>query len=239
MRDAREDMERAAARLLARAGEDPPAALAEEFTAMLVAAIGETAATRIFDGQIAPAAAVAGRALGVGDVAPDFTLPNAFGAPARLADRLREGPVVLSFYRGNWCPYCNLELRALQGSLPALRARAAALVAVSPEPPDQSLSTTEKLALDFDVLSDRGNEVARRFGLVYTVSAEARELLRSFGIDVGAHNGADRWELPLTATYVIDRDHYILFAHLEPDYRRRIDPRDVVAALDRLGGSAG
>jgi len=139
--------------------------------------------------------------------------------------------VIVTFYRGGWCPYCNIALRALQSRLPEIKSLGGSLIAISPEVPNQSLSTTEKLALEFDVLSDADNFVARLFGLVYRISDSARERLQAFGRDLVAHNGTDRWELPITATYVINQEGLIVFDHVEADYRERLDPETIVNAV--------
>ncbi len=179
---------------------------------------------------------IAWRSLGVGAKAPAFELPNAEGDRVRLDELLREGPVVLSFYRGGWCPYCNLELRALQQALPEFERLGATLVAVSPETPDNSLTTAEKHALQFQVLSDRGNRVARQFGLVFTLPQEVRPIYKQFGIDIPKHNGDENYELPVPATYVIDRDRTIRFAYVNTDYSQRAEPADVAAAVRKLRG---
>ncbi len=171
------------------------------------------------------------RSLGVGDPAPDFDLPDALGQRVRLDDLLEEGPVVLSFYRGGWCPYCNLELRALQQVLPEIERTGATLVAVSPETPDHSLSTRDEKGLQFPVLSDRGNFVAREFGLVFTLSEDLRPLYEKFGVDIPGYNGDDTFELPVPATYVIREGGMIEFAFVNTDYTQRAEPADVVAAL--------
>lgn len=170
-----------------------------------------------------------------GEAAPDFILPNVRGTETGLTTQLARGPVVLSFYRGGWCPYCNLELRALQASLPEFRARGASLLAVSPQTPDNSLSTAQKNELAFEVLSDRGNLVARRYGLVFQVPEELRPIYAQFGIDLPASNGEASFELPVPATFVIDRKGIIQFAFVDTDYRRRAEPASLLAALDRLG----
>ncbi|MCB2100573.1 MAG: AhpC/TSA family protein [Rhodobacterales bacterium] len=178
------------------------------------------------------ASGLAGRALGVGDRAPDFTLPDATGKPLSSADLRARGPLVISFYRGSWCPYCNLELRALQALAPDFAARGARLVAISPEQPDGSLSLAEKHALTFDVLSDAGNATARAFGLVYTVDPELRAIYTDkFNIDLPAHNGDDSWELPMPGTYVVGADGVITFAQVDSNHQNRAEPADVLAAL--------
>lgn len=186
----------------------------------------------------APAArdaeAAVGSALGVGAEAPDFALPTADGGTLRLGEALAEGPVVLTFYRGAWCPYCNQSLRQFQEALPLIEAAGARLVAVSPQTPDGSTEMEQAQSLTFPVLSDVGNEVSRDYGLVFEVSEEVRERYRASGIDLPAINGADSWELPVPATYVIDRDGTVRYAFIEADYTQRASPRAVVEALRSL-----
>jgi peroxiredoxin len=145
----------------------------------------------------------------------------------RLAQLLEAGPVVLVVYRGAWCPYCNLQLRSFQAALDEIRAAGAQLVAVSPQTPDGSLSLAEQAALEFAVLSDEGNAVAREYGLAYALDDEARDVNASVGIDLA---GSD-WELPAPATFVIDGDGTIVFASVSGDYRWRVGPSEVLAAL--------
>lgn len=174
------------------------------------------------------------RTLKVGDPIPNFELPDVKGDRVELRSLLQNGPVVLSFYRGGWCPYCNLELRALQGILPQLTAAGTTLVAVSPETPDNSLTTTEKNELSYPVLSDVGNKVAREFGLVFTLPETLRPLYAEWGIDIPAHNGDDRFELPVPATYVIAPDGRVVFAFAHADYTQRLDPEAILTALGQL-----
>ena len=177
---------------------------------------------------------VAASAPGTGDTAPDFTLPNAAGGHVRLYDLLQQGPVILSFYRGGWCPFCNLELQALQQQLPAFRSLGATLVAVSPETPDHGLTTAEKHNLEFEVASDIGNRVTREYGLLFTVHESMRPLYLKWGLDVPASNGDDSWELPVPATYLIDTNRTIRTAHVDRDYTRRMEPLRMLEALRRL-----
>lgn len=171
-----------------------------------------------------------------GDAAPSFALPNAKGEAVDIAALLADGPVVLSFYRGGWCPYCNLELRALQQRLAEIEDLGASLVAVSPETPDNSLTTAEKNELAFEVLSDAENGVARDFGLVFEVDPDLRPIYETFGIDIPGRNADDSYEIPVPATYVIDTDGTILDAHVDADYTKRMEPDDVIAALKRRRG---
>jgi peroxiredoxin len=177
------------------------------------------------------ASGIAGQAIQAGDRAPAFVLPNALGESVALADALSQGPVVLSFYRGAWCPYCNLELRILQDHLDAIAAAGASLIAVSPMTPDHSLSVAEKHDLGFQVLSDAGNGVARAYGLVFRVDDALNELYLKMGIDLEASNGEESHELPIPATYVIGPDGIVLLGYADPDYTRRLAIDEILAAL--------
>ena len=174
------------------------------------------------------------KSLRVGDKAPDFELPSATGKTVRLGDLLQHGPVVLAFYRGGWCPYCNLELRALQNVLPEIKKLGAQIVAVSPQTPDSSLATKQKNELQFQVLSDQHNSVARNFHLVFTLPEEIRTIYKGFGHDLVVRNGDDSFELPFPATYVIGRDRTIRFAFVNADYTKRAEPADILAVLREL-----
>jgi peroxiredoxin len=170
-------------------------------------------------------------ALKAGDHAPAIVLKNAKGETVDVGALLKKGPAVVTFYRGGWCPYCNLELKAFQQVLPDLKAAGASLVAISPEKPDDTLSTAEKNALTFEVLSDVGQKIGRAFGLVYQFSDELKSAYQGFGLDIPAKNAADEWALPLSATYVIGCDGMIIYAYTDADYRDRADPTDVLAIL--------
>jgi peroxiredoxin len=180
------------------------------------------------------ASSVAAGAVNVGDTAPDFSLPNATGKTVNLYAALEQGPVVLSFYRGGWCPFCNLELQALQQQLPGIRSLGATLIGVSPETPDNSLTTAEKHGLGFEVLSDIGNGTARDYGLIFTVYEEMRPLYLKWGLDVPACNGDDSWELPVPATYLINTHGVVRAAHVDKDYTKRMEPTQLLEALKQL-----
>jgi peroxiredoxin len=173
-------------------------------------------------------------AAGAGDRAPGFDLPSAAGSRVTLDGLLAEGPVVLSFYRGAWCPYCNLALRALQQHHGAIRARGAQLVAVSPQVPDESLSLAEKHELSFEVLSDIGSDVAKQYGIAFDLSGELAALYEQIGFDLQRVNGGHARTLPLPATFVIGRDGVIRWAFVDTDYTKRAEPGDILAALDAL-----
>jgi peroxiredoxin len=176
--------------------------------------------------------AIARTMLKVGDRAPAIVLRNAKGESVDVARLLKHGPVIVTFYRGGWCPYCNLELKAYQDVLPQIIAAGATLVAISPEKSDDTLSTTEKNALAFEVLSDIGQKVGRAFGLVYDFTEELKTAYQGFKLDIPARNGTpDEWALPVSATYVIDRNGVIIYAYTDPDYRDRADPSAVLKVL--------
>ncbi|MEP5253849.1 MAG: peroxiredoxin-like family protein [Winogradskyella arenosi] len=167
----------------------------------------------------------------VGDQAPDFTLNNALGEPVSLTDYLKKGPVVLTWYRGGWCPYCNLTLQQLQKELPNFKAKGAQLLALTPELPDASVSTAEKNDLQFEVLSDIGNQVAKNYGIVFELTeAVAKIYNASFGLN--EHNGDTSNALPLAATYIINEEGKIDYAYLNTDYRNRAEPSEITAFLN-------
>jgi peroxiredoxin len=176
----------------------------------------------------------ASRAPRVGDEAPDFALPAQNGDSVRLSALLSDGPVVLIFYRGEWCPYCNLQLRSFQAHLDEFAELGAQLVAVSPQAPDHSLSMAEKNELGFLVLSDVEATVLDRYGLMYEVDAELRRLLESVGNDVSAYNGEAGWTLPAPATFVIDPRGRVRYSHVRGDWTERAEPSDVLAVLAEL-----
>jgi peroxiredoxin len=170
-------------------------------------------------------------ALKTGDRAPDIVLSNAKGEVVDVATLLKRGPVIVTFYRGGWCPYCNLELKAFQNVLPQITAAGASLVAISPEKPDDTLTTAEKNALSFEVLSDVGQKVGRAFGLVYVFNDKLKHAYEGFGLNIPAKNGATEWSLPISATYAIAQNGAIVYAYNDPDYRDRADPEEVLRSL--------
>ncbi len=177
------------------------------------------------------ASGAAQRALKAGDRAPDFVLPDPEGKPVSSTELLAEGPLVLSFYRGVWCPYCNMELQALQEALPAMRELGARLVAISPQLPANSRKALRQNALEFPILSDSHNEVAAAFGLRFSLPDYLVQLYQSLKNDLPAFNGDPGWTLPMPARYVIGRDGVIVYAEVNPDYTRRPDPSDMLPAI--------
>jgi peroxiredoxin len=170
-------------------------------------------------------------ALKVGETAPDFTLLEARGQQVRLSSLLAKGPAVITFYRGGWCPFCNLQLRAYQSVLPEIHRLGAELVAISPQTPDFALTDAEQKALTFPVLSDPHNTVARAYGLVYTLSEALQRLQEGFGNPLPKFNGDPSWELPMPGTFIIDPGGLIRLAHVDVDYRHRLEPSAILDGL--------
>ena len=173
-------------------------------------------------------------ALKEGEQAPDFTLPDARGTSVTLSHLLKQGPVIIAFYRGEWCPYCHLEVHAYQQALPQLQALGASVVAISPQTLDHSLSTTEKMELTFAVLSDVGNQVARQFGLVFTIDEAVRAAHKQVGANLPEFNGNDSWELPMAGTFLVDQSGTVRLAFVNPDFTRRLDPSVIIERLKEL-----
>ena len=174
------------------------------------------------------------KALRAGDVAPDFALPDSDEPQLHLSDLLRDGPIVLKFYRGRWCPFCTLELRAYQRRLPEFPALGAELIALSPQNEKETAYNRDRDRLGFPMLTDVGNRIARQFGIAYEVCDEVRGLLESFGMDLSATNAGSSWTIPLPAVYLIAQDRRIAWAHVDPDYLHRAEPETVLAELERL-----
>lgn len=182
---------------------------------------------------------IAASALNVGDAAPDFQLPAAFGAEVGLSELLDKGPVVLMFFRGGWCPYCSITLRAYQAALHDIHALGAHLIAISPQTEAASRDTAEKNGLDFPLLVDAGARVAQLFGIAYVLPEGMRRCFTDLGHALPDVNGGDDWRLPIPATYVIAPDPTtgggrIRLAHVDADYRHRLEPADAIAELRRL-----
>ncbi len=175
------------------------------------------------------------RALAAGDRVPDLTLPDATDGRVRLPDLLRDGPLVLAFYLGRWCPFCTLELRAWQRALPGVRALGATLLAVSAQDDREVALTRERDRLEFRLVSDPDNRLARGFGIAYEVAPTVRDAYAASGMG-GRPDDDSAWTLPLPAVYLVGRDGRIAWAHVDPDWRRRAEPAEVVARLGTLAG---
>lgn len=173
-------------------------------------------------------------ALNKGDLAPNFVLKNHLDKEITLDDLLKEGPVIINFYRGGWCPYCNLELRAYEGILDEIKSLGGRFIAISPETPDNSISTKEKNELRFDVLSDLNNKVAKEFKIVFKVPDNIAKIYEERGMSLyKSQNNKDN-ELPLPAVYIIDKNKTIQFAFIKADYKERLNPNVVLEELKKL-----
>jgi peroxiredoxin len=173
-------------------------------------------------------------ALKAGDTAPEFTLEDAGGKSLSSQDLLVRGPLVATFYRGVWCPYCNYDLQALEGVRPEIEARGANLVAISPQTPANSRKSQRDNKLGFPILSDAGAAVAAEFGLRFSLPEDLIEVYTQFGNDLPKINNDPSWVLPMPARYVIGTDGVIAYAEVNPDYTRRPDPSELLPVLDRL-----
>jgi peroxiredoxin len=180
------------------------------------------------------ASSQADRALKVGDRAPEFALPDSDGWTHRSANLLTQGPLIVTFYRGAWCPYCNMDLQALEAAANGFRKRGAGLVAISPQTVANNRKTQRDNTLSFPVLSDHGNQVAAAFGLRFRLPDDLIAIYKAFGNDLADANGEASWTLPMPARYLIGRDGVITYAEVNPDYTRRPDPAELLPALTRL-----
>ena len=204
------------------------AAAAEQLPAEVVATFTHDRGAMLERGI--PADAVA-----PGDVLQDFTLPDATGTSVSLTQLVADGPAVLVFYRGGWCPFCNLALHQYQAELvPQLARFGARLAAISPQTPDESLSTAEKHSLEFVVLSDAGARVARRMGVTFEPAQDVLEAQRALGLDIRDGNADGATELPMPTVLVVDRDRVVRFADVHPDYTSRTEVETIVSALAEL-----
>ncbi len=176
-------------------------------------------------------------ALTVGTKAPEIALPDSNSVQQSLQALWMLGPVVVVFYRGGWCPYCNLELRAWQQHLPTLLSLSANLVAISPQTPDNSLTTAEKNTLSFTVLSDSALDASNAFGVAFSLPPELIDLYSSVGNNLPELNGNGQWILPVPATFLIDQTGIIRFMHVEADYRNRAEPDDVIKVIRLLASN--
>lgn len=177
---------------------------------------------------------IADRALQPGERAPEFVLPNTRGEDIALATLLEQGPAVINFYRGAWCPYCNLELKALNDALPAMQRRGASLVSISPNLVEKSAAFAAENPFGFDLLCDLDNRVAKRYRLVFKLADELQSIYAGFGLDLSSFDGNARFELPLPATYVVRPDGIVTAGFVHADYTRRMEPAAIITSLEDL-----
>ena len=168
----------------------------------------------------------------VGEKAPNFTLNNPFGKKITLDEELKKGPVILVFYRGAWCPFCNMHLHALQESMPMFEKYNAQLIAVTPQNPEKSEEQITKDKYSFEVLSDLDSQVIKEYNLYYKITENLVTVLKGLGFDVEAHNGKGRHELPVPGTFVIDQEGIVQAMHAPIDYTLRMEPSDILSALE-------
>jgi peroxiredoxin len=197
----------------------------------VVAVFHRSTAELIASGQAA-------RALNVGDRAPAFRLPDSGRATVTSAELLAKGPLVVTFYRGAWCPYCNMDLQAIEAAASQIRSLGASLVAISPQTPASSSKSQRDNALSFPILSDHGGEIAAAFGLRWRVEEELKAVMTAFKVDLAVFNSEPSWTLPMPARYVIAPDGVIAYSEVNPDYTRRPDPSELLPILQRLRRSA-
>lgn len=179
------------------------------------------------------ASGAADRALKAGDRAPSFALKDPEGTLVQSAELLRQGPLIVSFYRGVWCPYCNMELQALEALRPEFERLGARLVAISPQTPANSRKSVRQNGLSFPILSDAGGEVGAAFGLRFTLPDYLIEVYKGLKNDLPAFNDDPGWTLPMPARYVIGQDDTILYAEVNPDYTRRPEAEDMLPVLQQ------
>jgi len=173
--------------------------------------------------------------INLGQKSPNFSLPHSDGKSISLVDLLQQGPVVVTFYRGSWCPYCNLQLRALQARLADIHTLGAQLVAISPQVPDGSLTKDEMQDLEFLVLSDQDAKVASQYGVAWQVPEFLSEHMRvDRKLDLEAINNGNGNVLPIPATFVIGQDGVVTWRYVDVDYRTRSEPEDIIQALKLL-----
>ena len=172
-------------------------------------------------------------AINIGDTAPEFKLPNAVGSKISLYDTLLAGPVVLVWYRGGWCPYCNLQLQHIQKKLEEIEAAGGQVIAISPELPDKTMTTKERHMLEYQVLSDVDNNVADNYRLAYSVPDYVVDHY-DLSVTLNEYNGNDSKRLPLAATYIIARSGVVEYAFLDADYKNRASPEEIITVLNRL-----
>jgi len=177
------------------------------------------------------ASGIAAQAKQVGDNAPDFILENSRGEQVAMQNLLRQGVLVVNFYRGAWCPYCNLELKAWDNALTKLNTLGANMVSITPNTKEKSAAMLQENHFGFDILWDCDNQVAKDYGLVFTLPEILRAIYQGFGIDLPSFDGNNRYELPMPATYVIDTDGTIIHTFVDADYTKRIDPQVILTFL--------
>jgi peroxiredoxin len=180
-------------------------------------------------------AEAADRALKVGDTIPSFMLPNAEGHIVFSDYLLKRGPLVVNFFRGDWCPYCRRTLEVLETTLPDITAAGGRLVALTPDTGSHLAATKRNYALTYEVLSDVDGAVGLQFGVLIRAPDPYRELLAGTGVDLPARHGNEGWLIPMPATFVVDQHAVIRYAFVNVDFTRRAEPVEIVDILRSIG----
>ncbi len=211
--------------------------LLEQIKAMQVESLpqipADTLKTMLAATERLVASGIDSNALQAGQQAPAFSLSNTRGELISLNALLAKGPVVINFYRGSWCPYCNLELKAYDNALPAIRDLGAEFISISPNLREKSAEFVAENPFSFNILSDEGNGVARQYGLVFSLADELRPIYEQFGINIPELDGDDSYELPMPATYIVDTKGTIIHAFVDADYTKRMEPDEVIEILKK------
>ncbi|MEZ4815562.1 MAG: peroxiredoxin-like family protein [Bdellovibrionota bacterium] len=221
-----------------KADKNPPSTLTQELQALAdkakakstpeKAAIMNGATEKLRKSEILK------NALKMGDKIPAFSLPDSNGKEISTTELLKKGPIVLTFYRGAWCPYCNLQLNSLQSNIEAFHTLGAEVVAISPQTPDNSLSTVQKNSLDIIVLSDVGSVIGKKFGLVFKLPDDLKKLYQSMGLDLAKANGNNDWELPVAASYVVNPQGIITYSFMDVDYKKRAETLTLIEEVKKI-----
>jgi peroxiredoxin len=177
--------------------------------------------------------------LSVGNLAADFTLPNVQNQPVNLFDELKKGPVIISFYWGGWCPVCNTQLRTYQENLDQIKSFGAQLIAISPDIPTSAQLTMVKNKLDFEILSDQGNDLARKFGIIWEIPLASREsfsnwIQENHGKTLEDFNAQKGYELPIPATFIVNQKGVVIYAFKDVDYKKRAKNKDILKTLSQI-----
>jgi peroxiredoxin len=218
----------------------PIASSLAEFTDSLIARRGVEESNHLFEGQIGPATRALNartNSVGVGDPAPDFSLPTVEVGTWHLAEHLAQdtfSSLVVVFYRGTWCPYCNIYLRGLLETQSLLSEANATFIAVSPEAAPVPSDDSNTADSTFPVLIDHGGKIAEQYGLTFEMDDVAKNLLKGVDIDLEKRNSDGKWILPVPGTFVIDHSGHIAYAHVDADYRNRPEPQEIVTMCRSL-----
>ena len=181
------------------------------------------------------ASGIQNRVLKPGAMVPDFELRNQDGVPRKAAELYGSGPLVITFYRGFWCPYCNADLANLKKYVPAIEEAGGKIIAISPEKQEYSRKIIVTRKLNFEILTDEGNQVAEQFGLKFALSPDMKALYQDdFNINLKLYHGDDDWTLPIPARFVVRSDGVIVYAESSPDYKQRPDPAELMPALQSM-----